>query len=146
MRVLPPDVELFLTGYIRSQLTAAGVVASVGNREPSFGGTNPTKVPLVKPIVVVRDDSGAAGELRATFDRSIGVSVLAGAKSDVKPANDLARLVYAILTDPDIIEADGSPVAAIDYDGCNGPYAVTEEIDVARRYMTVEYTVVGSVS
>jgi hypothetical protein len=139
-------MELFLTGYIRSQLTDAITFAAVGNREPSFDGTNPTVIPLVKPIVVVRDDSGAAGELRATFDRSIGVSVLAGTKSDMKPANDLARLVYAILTDPDIIEADGSPIATIDYDGCNGPYAVTEEIDVARRYMTVEYTVVGSLS
>lgn len=50
----------------------------------------------------------------------------------------------AIMTDDAIVEAVGSPVAAVDWDGCNGPYPVVEELDVARRYGTVQYTVVGS--
>lgn len=137
MRVTPPDLELFLTGWLREQLAGEGIQAVCTNKEPDTLTT-----PLPRPLVVVRDDSGAK-ESPVTFDRSVGVSVLAGSKSNDRLANDLARLVMAILTDPDICEAEGSPIAAVDYDGCNGPYAVTEDHDVARRYLTVEYVVVG---
>lgn len=137
-RVTAPDMELWLCTYLRSVLADEGVDAQVSNKEPAS-----LKLPLLKPLVVIRDDSGA--RLSAvTFDRSIGVSVLAGSKADDQEANDLARVVAAFLTDPAIVEADGSPIAAIDFDGCNGPYAVTETLDVARRYLTVQYTVVGS--
>ena len=96
-----------------------------------------------KPLVVIRDDSGVRLS-HVTYDRSVGVSVLAGTRTNDKLAGDLARLVMAILTDDAIVEAVGSPVAAVDWDGCNGPYPVVEELDVARRYGTVQYTVVGS--
>lgn len=137
-RVTSPDLELFLSGYLRSVLAAEGHTVQAGNKEPDT-----LTVPLSRPLIVVRDDSGP--RLSAvTFDRSVGASVLAGTKRNDKPANDLARLVAAILTDEAIIDAPGSPIAAIDFDGCNGPYAVTEPLDVARRYLTVGYTVVGS--
>ncbi|WEV68719.1 hypothetical protein OZX73_05355 [Bifidobacterium sp. ESL0775] len=133
MTVLPPDLELYLTGYLRSRLPDI----RAANKEP-----NNLTTPLEQPVVIVRDDSGPKGS-PVTFDRSIGVTVLAGSKTDDKPANDLARLIYAHLTDPDICIAEGSPIAAVVDEGCNGPYAVQDDHDYARRYMTIEYTVVG---
>ena len=137
-RVTAPDLELWLTGYVRGVLAAEGVTAQVSNKEPGD-----LVLPLAKPLVVIRDDSGVRLS-HVTYDRSVGVSVLAGTRTNDKPAGDLARLVMAILTDDAIVEAVGSPVAAVDWDGCNGPYPVVEELDVARRYGTVQYTVVGS--
>ncbi len=137
-RVTAPDLELWLTGYIRGVLAAEGVTAQVSNKEPGD-----LVLPLAKPLVVIRDDSGVRLS-HVTYDRSVGVSVLAGTRTNDKLAGDLARLVMAILTDDAIVEAVGSPVAAVDWDGCNGPYPVVEELDVARRYGTVQYTVVGS--
>ena len=137
-RVTAPDLELWLTGYVRGVLAAEGVTAQVSNKEPGD-----LVLPLAKPLVVIRDDSGVRLS-HVTYDRSVGVSVLAGTRTNDKPAGDLARLVLAILTDDAIVEAVGSPVAAVEWDGCNGPYPVVEELDVARRYGTVQYTVVGS--
>lgn len=137
-RVTAPDLELWLTGYIRGVLAAEGVTAQVSNKEPGD-----LVLPLAKPLVVIRDDSGVRLS-HVTYDRSVGASVLAGTRTNDKLAGDLARLVMAILTDDAIVEAVGSPVAAIEWDGCNGPYPVNEEMDVARRYGTVQYTVVGS--
>lgn len=137
-RVTAPDLELWLTGYVRGVLAAEGVTAQVSNKEPGD-----LVLPLAKPLVVIRDDSGVRLS-HVTYDRSVGVSVLAGTRTNDKLAGDLARLVMAILTDDAIAEAVGSPVAAVDWDGCNGPYPVVEELDVARRYGTVQYTVVGS--
>ena len=130
---LPPDIEDYLTRWLRGRIPDI----SVGNKEPLKLAT-----PLEKPIVVVRDDSGTRTGL-VTWDRSVGVSILAGSKSYDKPANDLARLVYAHLTDDTITDAPGSPIAAILDDGCTGPYAVQDDQDVARRYMTIEYSVTG---
>ena len=137
-RVTPPDLELWVATYLRAALVAEGHAVQVGNKEPAAAA-----FPLSKPLVIVRDDSGVR-ESAVTFDRSLGVSVLEGQRSNDRPANDLARLVASILMDDAIALVDGSPVAAVQWDGCNGPYAVTDSLDVARRYMTVEYTVVGS--
>lgn len=138
-RVTPPDLELFLTGWLRSQLANEGQNVRVGNKEPES-----TDLPLTKPVVVIRDDSGPKGDL-VTFDRSIGVSVYAGDhKQDTKPATDLARLVVAILTDWAIVDAPGSPIAAVTDDGWLGPYLVAEQLDCAKAYLTGEYVVVGS--
>jgi hypothetical protein len=132
---LPPDMELFLTGWLRSQMPDVRFV----NKEPESLST-----PLTKPVVVIRDDSGTKTSY-ATFDRSIGVSVLAGSKTNDKPANDLARLIYAHLTCDEIVTARESPVAALIDSGCNGPYPVQDDHDYARRYMTVEYSTVGTI-
>lgn len=138
MIVTAPDLELWLCVYVRQLLKGAGHDVSVSNKEPKT-----LKLPLVKPLVVIRDDSGPRTS-QVSFDRSVGVSVLAGSRQDDQGANDLGRLVAGILQDDSIIAAEGSPIAAIEYGGCNGPYPVQEELDVARRYLTVEYAVVGS--
>ena len=136
-RVLPPDLELFLTGYLRDRAAERGAVVRVGNKEPSDLTTDSPDQ------IVVRDDSGAR-ESAVSFDRSVGVSVLAGTRAYDLPANMLARETVADLTDDAILTWPGSPVAAIRWDGCNGPYAVPEAADKARRYMTVQYAVLGA--
>ncbi|WRS30601.1 hypothetical protein U6G28_02625 [Actinomycetaceae bacterium MB13-C1-2] len=137
-RVTAPDLELWLTTYLRTTLKLDGFDVQVSNKEPAT-----LSLPLPKPLIVVRDDSGARLS-HVTFDRSVGVSVLAGSKTNDKAANDLARVVQSILTDDAIVDIPGSPIAAVPWDGCNGPYAVADNLDVARRYSTVQYTVVGS--
>lgn len=138
MRVTPPDLELWLTGYVRSLAASEGVEATVTNKEPDDLTT-----PLVEPLIVIRDDSGPRLS-HVTFERSIGFSVLAGTRMHDQPANDLARWLAAVLFDLELPLVEGSPIASVDVDGCNGPYAVPDLLDVARRYGTAQYTVVGS--
>ena len=138
MRVTPPDLELFLTAYVRACAAAEGVNVTVSNKEP-----DKLSLPLSKPLIVIRDDSGARLD-HPTFDRSIGASVLAGSRSNDKPANDLARWLYTVLQDDAIVTADGSPIASVEWGGFNGPYPVADSLDVARRYFTGQYTVVGT--
>lgn len=132
MIVVPPDLELWLTAYLRSKFPNVDVT----NKEP------PTlKLPLSKPLIVVRDDGGPKLGY-TTFNRSVGVSVLAGTRTNDKPANDLARGVAGALFDTTLGERAG-PIVSVEDDGCNGPYAVQESLDVARRYITAEYIVIG---
>jgi hypothetical protein len=139
-RVTPPDLEMFLTGWLRAQLAGEGQNVRVTNKEEP----DSLQLPLPKPVVVIRDDSGAKGDL-VTFDRSVGVSVYAGeSRQDTKPATDLARLVAGILSDWEIVNAPGSPIAAVTDDGWFGPYLVDEQLDCAKAYLTGEYVVVGS--
>lgn len=131
--VAPPDLELFATGYLRSAL---GV--ECGNKHPDDWSAP------AAPLIVVRDDGGSkTGPV--TFDRSMGVTVYAGARQDSKSSGDLARRAFAVLTSPAIVRADGSPIAAVVDDGCNGPYPTTDDHDASAHYLTVEYSVVGEI-
>jgi hypothetical protein len=138
VRVTPPDLELWLTGYVRDLAFEEDLDVDVSNKEHSG-----LALPLKRPLIVIRDDAGARLE-HTTFDRSIGASVLAGSKQNDKPANDLARWVAGVLFDLDLPLVDGTPIAAVVLDGCNGPYAVADQLDVARRYLTAQYVVTGS--
>lgn len=138
MRVTPPDLELWLVTYVRARVAAENVVADVVTQEPAK-----LALPMVRPLIVIRDDSGSRLGW-TTFDRSIGASVIGGSKQAPKPTNDVARWLAGVLFDDAIVDADGSPIASVEWDGCNGPYAVTDQLDVARRYMTAQYTVSGS--
>lgn len=128
----PPDLEEWLCAYIRS---ITGFETT--NKEPTD-----LKTPLTAPLIIVRDDSGTMLS-QVTFDRSIGVSILAGSRQDDWQTNHTAREIAGILFDDDIALADGSPIAAITRSGCNGPYAVVEPLNVSRRYLTAQYVVVG---
>lgn len=138
MRVTPPDLEAWFTALLRTEVRTAGVNADVGNKEPDT-----LRVPLTRPLIIVRDDSGPRADW-TTFDRSLGFTILAGTRQNDKLANDLARLVASIVHDADLPLLDDSPIAAVDFTGCNGPYAVSESLDVARRYLTGQYVATGS--
>lgn len=137
-RVQPPDLEAWLVAHIRTELEATGLDVEVDNKEPAD-----LRTPLEVPLVVVRDDSGARTSV-IIYARQIGISVLAGTRQNDAQARTMSRLVYAIATEDEIALAAGSPIAAVIADECNGPYAVADDHDVARRYMTVGYRVVGS--
>lgn len=138
MRITPPNLGLWLTRYVRDVASTEGVSVTVSNKEPEH-----LELPLDDPLIIIRDDSGPRSEI-ITFDRSVGASVLAGSKRNDHPADQLALWLAGVLMDDAIIEAPGSPIASIEWDGCNGPYPVEETLDVARRYQTVQYTVVGT--
>lgn len=138
MRVTPPDLELWLTGLVRTLAAADDLVVDVGNKEPSD-----LQVPLTRPLIVIRDDSGARTGW-TTYDRSVGASVLAGSKANDQPAKDLARWLASVLHDDALVLVEGSPIARVEWDGCNGPEAIADEIDVARQYLTAQYIVTGS--
>lgn len=138
MRVTPPRVGSWMIAHVRAQVRAAGINAQVGPREPDDLG-----LPLTRPMVVIRDDSGARLDW-TTFDRSLGATILAGTKSNGSEADDVAELVAAIMFDTDLPLETGSPIASVVLSGCNGPYPVNEQLDVARRYLTAQYVAVGS--
>jgi len=136
--VVPPDLELFLTGWLRSNITDVDGL-QVGHRTPDgYDGSY--------PLIVVRDDGGAQSADRVVFDRSVGVNVCGWTRNNPKDCRDLAARVYGLLTcEPDILVgfAEGSSVCAVVPDGCNGPYPVTEDASYCSYYMTVEYSAAG---
>ena len=136
--VTPPDIEAWLVSWLRSRLTDTGQDVEVDSKEPASLVT-----PLQVPLVVVRDDSGPQ-ESVISYRRQVGISVLAGTRQDDGPARDLARQVYALATCDELPMVPGSPVAAVSRPDCRGPYSVHDEQDVARRYLTVGYLVVGT--
>lgn len=138
--VIPPDLEAFLVRYLAAALAARGVDAIVSTHEPAGQG-----LPLERPLVVIRDDGGPQTSA-LTFSRAVGVSVLGGARQDEKATRDLAALVYGLGSSLDIVEAEGSPIAAVNFDGGNlGPYREPEPGDVARFYLSLEFSVVGEI-
>lgn len=138
MRVTPPDLELWLTEYVRGAAAAEELDVDVDNKEPPE-----LQIPLPRPLIIIRDDSGPRTD-HTTFDRSIGATVLAGTRLFAKPAGDIARWLSGVLNDEAIVLAPDSPIAAVDWSGSNGPFAVPEQLDVARQYQTAQYVVSGS--
>lgn len=136
--LLPPDTGTWLTGWLRDALAARGWDVEVDVQE----GADMVCPPPV-PLVVVRDDSGTRTGL-TTFLVQVGISVLAGPRRDASAARALAREVYALATGDAVVCAPGSPVAAVDWGSCRGPYAVPDDQDVSRQYVTAGYRVVGA--
>lgn len=140
MRVRPPNYVAWLIDYVHTEVRKESEysTAEVGNKEPDT-----LSLPIKRPLIIIRDDPGSRRDW-TTFDRSIGVTVLLGSKQNDKPAMDLALLVASIVFDTDLPLVDESPIASVDMDGCNGPYAVPDRLDVARLYLTAQYVVAGS--
>ncbi len=145
MRVEPPDLELWLTSYVRACAARDGHNVTVSNKESAS-----LALPLTRPVIVIRDDSGPRLS-QVTFDRSIGATVLAGTRLYDLPANDLSRWLAGLLFDLDLplgydvpAPVSRTPIVAVEPDGCLGPYAVPENLDVSRRYLTAQYVVAGS--
>lgn len=137
-RIVPASVDEWLVPHLRRSLRAEGIDAQVDVVEP------PTlDAPLARPLVVVRMDGGAQSS-PLTFSCQVGISVLAGARQNDALARRVAGLMYAVATDMEIVFASGSPITAVDYGACTPPVGVSDDQDVARRYMTVSYLVVGS--
>lgn len=142
VRVLPPDVELYLTRWLRDQLADRNDVPA-GGRVATREWKPPTGDPGATPPtwqVIVRDDSGPDTSV-ITQEISVGISILAGTKENPTAASSLARLVKAIMRDAAGLQP-GNPIAAVI--GSLGPYAVAEETTYARRYMTFDLSVVGT--
>ena len=135
--VVPPDVELFLTGWLRAALKRRGLDVEVSNKEPAD-----LSFPLTRPLIVVRDEGGTQTEI-VTYSRGVTFNVLGGTRQDVKPTMDLARLVYALAVSGSVCLAEGSPIAAVDRTSGRGPYLVNDTADTARAYLTVDYFIVG---
>lgn len=133
--VLPPDLELWATRYLRARLPDVPGLR-VSNRVPGdYDGSY--------PLVVVRDDGGST-EDRLVFVRGLGVTVRGWTDTNLKPCRDLAARVLGLLTlMPDVTR--DSPVAAVDDGQTNGPYRVANDGPWAAYYLTVGYRTVGSI-
>lgn len=133
VKVLPPDVALFLTGFIRRELALRPEPycksVFVSNK---FAPANQPR----ERQVVVRDDGGPDTSV-ITSEPAVGITVLAMTEAE---ANGLARMVKAIVRDCPGVDP-GNPVAAVV--ASNGPYEVPEESTSHRRYMTFTFAVVG---
>ncbi|QAB18790.1 hypothetical protein Leucomu_13505 [Leucobacter muris] len=138
MRVNPPTLDLWLTNHVRALAAAEGHTVDVSNKEPET-----LQAPLARPLIVLRTDSSTRLDW-TTFDCSIAASVLAGTRRYDTHAIELATWLAGILFDNALPDEAGSPVVRVDWDGCNGPYAVTEDHDVSRQYLTAQYVAAGS--
>lgn len=131
---VPPDIEMYLTTWLRDRLPDA----EIGNKTPTD-----LRTPLRKPVITISDATGSKSSI-ATFRRTLTVLVRDGTRLSDQSANDLSRIVFAWLTSADIVDAQDSPIAAVIEDSCFGPYPAADDLDVAARIMTVEYSVVGT--
>ena len=117
-----PDVELILTGYLRSTLTTNGYP---GIHVSNTRGTQSTAV------WVRRDGGPVLDQVRETA--RVGVNVFAPTEQAV---NNLARTVSALLR----AASDGAPVVRVRQP--TGPTPIADS--TPRRYMAFEVTVRGS--
>jgi len=122
-----PDVELFLTGWLRTALAARTELFKVGVVVASAVPTNrPAR------LVTIRRDGGPRIDVARESAR-IGVNVYAATEQD---AAALAGLVRALLW----ACPDGAPICrAVEL---SGPSPVADV--VPRRYMTFELVVRGA--
>lgn len=135
--VQPPDLELWLCTYLRAELAAGAITdVEVDNREPFEAAAS-----FPEKLIVVRDDSGDQTSV-VSWERQLGISILAGTKIYDRPAVELARRVFGILTEDDgtaLALADGSPIVTLL--SARGPWRIDEPQDRTRMYMTIEYVV-----
>jgi hypothetical protein len=131
-----PDLEDFLLAWYRLALQARPepVCANV-----TVVRLESSKTPPPPKQLVIRDD-GTSRESFLTGEASIGLTVLAGTKSNPKDAKDLARIVLALasqIPSPD----PGNPFA--DIRSSTGPFMVPEDATFARVYSAVTFAVAG---
>lgn len=133
-RVIYDDVELFLTGYFRRELGSRPESycrdVFISNEFPDAKQAPPPRA------VIVRYDGGPDTGI-ITAEAAVGVTVLAAEK---RTASDLARMVAALARDCARLEP-GNPVTAVRR--VNGPYAVRDDTDLQRRYLTLTLAVAG---
>jgi hypothetical protein len=119
--IIFPDVELELTGYLRTALAANGY--------PGMYVSN-TRGAQATAVWVRRDGGPVLDQVRETA--RVGINVFAGTEVAV---NDLARTVSALMR----AAADGSPIVRVTQP--TGPTPIADS--TPRRYMTFEVTVRG---
>jgi len=132
-----PDPNVFFTSWFRARLAArpepycSGF--SVDINEPG-----PNK-PFPPRLLVVRSD-GMTRTSFATAEITLGLSILAGTTDSPKDAIDAALMVLALAEQLPAVEP-GNPVTALIE--ANGPFAVDEEQDRARQYLTLDLALAG---
>lgn len=132
--VVHDDLELFLTSWYRPRMLARPESVCAGllvNRVESE--------PLPKKLMVIRDDGGPETSI-LTGERSVGITLLAGTKSNPKDAKALANIAYALrsqIASPD----PSNPVAALI--DSTAPVMVPEPQERARVYFTLTLAVAG---
>jgi len=134
--VIHANLERFFVFWLRDRLAERPepVCAGVKVDNKILPGTLPPK------LIVIRYDGSSLGEI-ITDSAALGVTVYAGTKLLPDDANDLARIVRALINDSARLEA-GNPVAAVT--ASTGPIPIPYEGTQAVRYCTFELTVVGS--
>jgi hypothetical protein len=124
--VVFPDVELWLTGYLRTGLTAAGWT---GVRVAT------TKEPGARSVWVRGDGGRRLDAVRAAA--RVGVNVFADGANGQAVSN-LARLVHALVG----ACPDGRPVLAVS--SLTQPFPIDDPTGQPCRYLTAELIVRGS--
>jgi hypothetical protein len=124
--IASPDVNLWFTTWLRSQLAARSETVAA-----NVFVSDETPNPRRDRMVIVRRDGG----LRRDYvleDPSVGVNVWARTKKD---CSDLAHLVQALMVSA---EAEG-PIVTVR--SVFGPSTIPDESGQPRRYLTFDVTV-----
>lgn len=134
--VIFDDLEEFLITWYRAALAARPepVCASV-----SVGRTESTKTPPPARQLVIRDD-GASRSTFLTGEASIGLTVLAGTRTNPGDAKDLARIVLALASQIPFSDPSNPFTALL---SANGPELVREDAPLARVYSSVTFGIAG---
>lgn len=131
----PVDLVLWACNYIRSRIVDVDGL-QVGNREPpDYTGDY--------PLIIITDTGGYATGL-AHYRMGLGISVLGWSHQSTQDAHNLARRVYALLTSYTLPADPTNNVASVVSESCMLPTLVAQDMQYARVYCTVEYTVRGS--
>lgn len=123
--VIFPDVELAVTGYLRSRLINWPSPVRVST---SYQGK-------ALEVVVRRDGGPNLDQLREAA--RVGINVYATSPTD-QAVSDLARQVSALMR----AMPDGTPVLRVTQS--SGPSPIPESSGVTRRYLTFEVYVRGT--
>lgn len=136
MSPLPPDIELWATGYLRDHLVKIPHL-QVDIRTPEdYTGSY--------PLIVVRNDGGSKDEFtRYTYD--LTVNVYSGNRSNPAACQKLANKTFTLLTDIDqLLNSPDSPVLSVDIDNCTIPHVVPHDESYCHYTFVISLRVVAA--
>lgn len=131
----PIDLVKWACDYLRDKIPKG---VQVGNRHPAdYVGDYP---------LIVVTDTGGYGMGYAHYRMGIGITIMGHDYSinDNTTILDLARQVYAILTDYSVQSDRNTPIASVLEDSSLLPTVVAQEAPYERVYCTCEYVVRGN--
>ena len=134
---MPPDIELFLTTYLRDNLPNEDNL-QIDIKEPdNYNGTY--------PLITIRNDDGEKDEFnRYTFD--IAINIQGWDRTNSKKCKDLANQVFALLTNiTKLLNQPHSPIITVNSENCTLPHPITTNPNRAHYYFVIALATVGEI-
>lgn len=133
----PPDIELFLTTYLRDNLPNEDNLQIDIHEPDNYNGTY--------PLITIRNDDGEKDEFnRYTFD--IAINIQGWDRTNSLKCKTLANKVFSLLMNREkLLKQAGSPVLTINEDNSTLPHAITTNPNRAHYYFVIALATVGEI-